>query len=563
MSSPRSRSARSSGLAPRSWVGVLVALLLLEPAAHAADPAPGHWRLVALTPISAFGKSGVDPVAFAWSGSIEGTGRNSVNVCSAYEWYLTETGARTLWRLREGCPVGADGSAIHTAATWTPLPGALVPGQTLRLSFSVTSGRLVGDFVDLTAPRGETRTATFDLVVPPGNPGARWTPRIVHEGQNHSGLDYGYEYVAGPPGGGPYPGAPTNRPPGPEPAPVTLPRPDCVDAGIRFASLSGQVEIRPDLIGPGQKVGELWGFAKMSTVICVGDHIKTGEDGSAYIYFPDTNTTFLLGPEHEIIATAAEGKSALRLVAGRIWVNVKSMMRDGSMEIEMSQAVTGTKGTTFVLEERGTSSTVKVIEGEVVFTARSGGRVSVRGGQRVTATPAGLGPIETFAAAVETIPWEALRAALMHGGARPPTSLARGRPAKQSSTGWGGDASRAVDGNTQGDFFKGQSVTSTSGAEAGWWEVDLGAVRGIDHVRLWNRTDCCAERLAGFRVIVSETPLPEAPIPTSLSTHWSYAVKGPVGESLRVEVGRAARFIRVQLDRPQYLSLAEVEVFGR
>ena len=552
----------------RTLVPLVTFVLAAEahgPAARAPDPPPGHWRLVALTPISAFGKAGADALAFAWNGRIEGTGRNSINVCNAYEWHLTPSGTSTIWRLREGCPANTDGRELRTSATWTALPVALVPGQTLRLAFSVTSGRLRGDFVDITAPRGETRTAVHDITVPPGGPGARWLPRILHEGQNHSGIDYRYEYVEGPVRTYPYPETPAPRAPdAPPPGPVVLPRPDCVDAGIRFASLSGQVETRRDLVLPGEKASELWGFAKMSTVICVGDHIKTGEDGSAIIYFADTHTTFLLGPEQEIIATVVEKKSVLRILAGRIWTNIETMARDGSMEIEMSQAVTGIKGTTLVLDERGSSSTVEVIEGEVLVTARSGQRATLVGGPMVTATSAGLGPVTAFAAAAESAFWEALRGTMTPGISRAPTSLARGKRATQSSTGWGGEAGRAVDGNTHGDYFAAQSVTSTSGAEAGWWEVDLGAVRKIDHIRLWNRTDCCAERLAGFRVIVSDTPLPAVPIAAGdAGTLWSYPVEGPVGESLRVEVGRSGRFVRVQLDAPQYLSLAEVEVFGR
>src|SRR5262249_55935006 len=81
-------------------------------------------------------------------------------------------------------------------------------------------------------------------------------------------------------------------------------------------------------------------------------------------------------------------------------------------------------------------------------------------------------------------------------------NLALGKTATQSSTAFGGDAARAVDGNVDGDFFAG-SVTSTEHEAQAWWQVDLGAMTDIGEVVIYNRTDCCSERLADFDVLVS------------------------------------------------------------
>ena len=62
--------------------------------------------------------------------------------------------------------------------------------------------------------------------------------------------------------------------------------------------------------------------------------------------------------------------------------------------------------------------------------------------------------------------------------------MALGKHAYQSSTAWDGDASRAVDGNTDSDYFGGNSCTHTEGKEGQWWEVDLGAEAEISHVSL-------------------------------------------------------------------------------
>ena len=40
-----------------------------------------------------------------------------------------------------------------------------------------------------------------------------------------------------------------------------------------------------------------------------------------------------------------------------------------------------------------------------------------------------------------------------------------------------------------------------------WWRVDLQAVYFIGAIDLWNRTDCCADRLSNFDVLVSQDGL--------------------------------------------------------
>ncbi|EDY17719.1 protein of unknown function DUF1549 [Chthoniobacter flavus Ellin428] len=75
--------------------------------------------------------------------------------------------------------------------------------------------------------------------------------------------------------------------------------------------------------------------------------------------------------------------------------------------------------------------------------------------------------------------------------------------AKQSSTAYGGDSKRAIDGNTEGDFFKAQSVSHTNQEKDPWWEVDLGSSVDIERIAIWNRTDSnLGARLANFHVSV-------------------------------------------------------------
>lgn len=141
-------------------------------------------------------------------------------------------------------------------------------------------------------------------------------------------------------------------------------------------------------------------------------------------------------------------------------------------------------------------------------------------------------------------------------------NVAAGKIATQSSTyASNADASRAVDGNTNGTWA-GNSLTHTNSQFQAWWQVDLGAVYSIGQVNLWNRTDCCSERLTSFYVLVSDQPFASTDLNTARGQAGvsSYYFAGQAGTSTTIPVGRTGRYVRVQLTGTNYLSLAEVEV---
>ena len=85
---------------------------------------------------------------------------------------------------------------------------------------------------------------------------------------------------------------------------------------------------------------------------------------------------------------------------------------------------------------------------------------------------------------------------------QPPTNAAAGKPTAQSSTGHGGVASRAVDGDTRTSWGSG-SCTHTNGG-ASWWRVDLEKEYVVRSVGLWNRGDCCGDRLKDYEIWVGD-----------------------------------------------------------
>jgi hypothetical protein len=142
-------------------------------------------------------------------------------------------------------------------------------------------------------------------------------------------------------------------------------------------------------------------------------------------------------------------------------------------------------------------------------------------------------------------------------------NLALKRPARQSSTGYGGNAGRAVDGKRDGNYNAG-SVSHTNNAPQEWWEVDLGGQKQIGRIKIFNRTDCCSERLADFYVLVSSRPFRSSSLQSALddSSIWSYHHQGRVGREVSIPVSADGRYVRIQLAGQNWLSLAEVEVLG-
>ncbi|XP_064625400.1 uncharacterized protein LOC135486505 [Lineus longissimus] len=150
-------------------------------------------------------------------------------------------------------------------------------------------------------------------------------------------------------------------------------------------------------------------------------------------------------------------------------------------------------------------------------------------------------------------------------------NLALGKTAWQLGTTSGGVASRAVDGNTNGVFNRGTCTHTSSDMRAknqgtkNWWAVDLEKETKVKRVILYNRADCCGDRLADFDVVVtnakpSEGKKLEYNAATDICSHQS----GKIGASKSFtcsDGGLTGRYVAVVISRKQILTLCEAEVF--
>ena len=191
---------------------------------------------------------------------------------------------------------------------------------------------------------------------------------------------------------------PTITPEEPKNDPVD---PQYKDSGIRVSDLYGEVLVRR---GDNEDV---WELVELDTILYVGDHIKTSGDSGCILSMLDM-TTFVIKPESEIIITVPSGQdSKIDLVLGNIYTNIQKVITHGTMEVEMNQACAGIKGTTFVCEETGSKSTLKVLEGKVNFTSKITGKViSVSAGEMAVVDTTGTLNKSTFNIAQEAKKWD-------------------------------------------------------------------------------------------------------------------------------------------------------------
>jgi alpha-L-fucosidase len=141
-------------------------------------------------------------------------------------------------------------------------------------------------------------------------------------------------------------------------------------------------------------------------------------------------------------------------------------------------------------------------------------------------------------------------------------NLALAAKTTQSSVADGGVPTRAQDGNTDGTASA-ASLSSTALETTPWWQADLGATHRLTSVNVFNRTDCCADRLRDFYVLTSATPFTSTDLKTTLRQRGVTAIRvRDIGASRSIPVSSTARYVRLQSALTGYLTLAEVQIYG-
>jgi hypothetical protein len=132
---------------------------------------------------------------------------------------------------------------------------------------------------------------------------------------------------------------------------------------------------------------------------------------------------------------------------------------------------------------------------------------------------------------------------------------ANGGVATESSqlVGWnGGPANLANDGNTDGNYYDG-SVAHTQNEANPWWTVQIKTSYDISSITIWNRTDCCSDRLSPFTVTLFEGG----------SVVWQQVYDASAPASITFAgFNVQADSLEIQLNGTNYLQLAEVAAYS-
>ena len=132
-----------------------------------------------------------------------------------------------------------------------------------------------------------------------------------------------------------------------------------------------------------------------------------------------------------------------------------------------------------------------------------------------------------------------------------------GLNAEQSSTYYSSVASKAIDGITAGSGSS--NITHTNTAVNNWWRLDLGQDYDLTRIDIYNRIDCCSDRLAGTKVYLGSV---DSYSPNDYQQVGNTLTGSPAMQQL--DFIATGRYIMIsQHDKgSSILSLNEIEAYG-
>ncbi|MEM6628614.1 MAG: PQQ-dependent sugar dehydrogenase, partial [Bacteroidota bacterium] len=150
-----------------------------------------------------------------------------------------------------------------------------------------------------------------------------------------------------------------------------------------------------------------------------------------------------------------------------------------------------------------------------------------------------------------------------------PTNLALGKPTSQMGQYGEGASDIAVDGDTTGTtpWGAGADLQHASTGTEPWWKVDLEAEAIVDHIKIYNRSSCCQDRLEDFYVFISSQDIDASQSISTLlgdANVQSVHNTNTLGLTEIISLNQAqGRYIVVKLvGNNRTLHLSEVEVHG-
>ncbi|MDY0267271.1 MAG: FecR family protein, partial [Methanimicrococcus sp.] len=180
------------------------------------------------------------------------------------------------------------------------------------------------------------------------------------------------------------------------------PHPEIFQLKCVLGDVHGDVNVRQD-----DEDDDAYIFAWGGMELYHNDRVKTLRRSGAIISFGDMSTYVMKEDTTIVLDLEIKERSKLYLVTGRMWTNLTRMVEGLPAEVELSQAIAGARGTTFICEEIDGISTVKVFEGTVEVTSKvTGDSVMVGGGEMYRIDGSGQGTLTTFDTKAELADWD-------------------------------------------------------------------------------------------------------------------------------------------------------------
>jgi hypothetical protein len=280
--------------------------------------------------------------------------------------------------------------------------------------------------------------------------------------------------------------------------------------------------------------------------------------GSVYpgesLEFTGGDTANVLDKNMNIIDTLSVQKSSFIVPTGNVSIRVEG---SGNAALDVQFI---TKGTPYVLKANDSlPQTYSVL----VNKGRGSGNYSAGTVVEINANPPSGAVFDHWtgdvayidninhSSATLTVPGDSIEVVAQYFRSE---NVALHKSASQSSTDYGGEASLAVDGNTDGAYNH-DSVTHTDSELNPWWEVDLEDSYDISEIWIYNRTDASSKaRLSNFTVSI---------LNSSGDTNWSQTVSDYPDPFVTLDVnGVSGSKVRVQINGVGIINLAEVEVYN-
>ena len=166
---------------------------------------------------------------------------------------------------------------------------------------------------------------------------------------------------------------------------------------------------------------------------------------------------------------------------------------------------------------------------------------------------------------MELVVVQELQSIQMADAPQPPILLSM-EIATESSQQFGAFGERANDGNTDGDFWNGNSVALTKWESQPWVEIDLGEISNIGSFNVYNRDDCCSDLLTNYHILISDVPFSSTELAATQAQAGVVDIfEETIAENPTVVIAPAnttGRYVRLQLAGNSFLALAELEIIG-